>query len=329
MKIDKKNCGGKGFVLGANFLPSTAANPVEMWRKDLFDPDTIRKELKLAAAWGYNSVRVFLSFAVWERERETFLHTFDRFLQIADEEGYTVMPVLFDDCGNGDVKYDGQTAPVPFTHNSVWCACPGTAYDGSEKIVREYAWEILSRYAADRRIYMWDLYNEPGNTGRGLKSERLLLNAFAWAREIPLTQPVTAGIWGYEIEPANDALRVLEKESIEFSDVVSFHNYDTPEKLAEIIAKLEKYGKPLICTEWMARQRSSTILDNLSIFKEKNIGCYQWGLVNGRTQTHYPWGWSEHAEPEVWFHDIFRKDGSPYDPKELEYIKQLGLCDRS
>lgn len=327
--MDKKNCGGKGFVLGANFLPSTAANPVEMWRKDLFDPDTIRKELKLAAAWGYNSVRVFLSFAVWERERKTSLHTFDRFLQIADEEGYTVMPVLFDDCGNGDVKYDGQTAPVPFTHNSVWCACPGNAYDGSEKIVREYAWEILSRYAADRRIYMWDLYNEPGNTGRGLKSERLLLNAFAWAREIPLAQPVTAGIWGYEIEPANDALRVLEKESIEFSDVVSFHNYDTPEKLAEIIAKSEKYGKPLICTEWMARQRSSTILDNLSIFKEKNIGCYQWGLVNGRTQTHYPWGWSEHAEPEVWFHDIFRKDGSPYDPKELEYIKQLGLCDRS
>jgi len=25
----------------------------------------------------------------------------------------------------------------------------------------------------------------------------------------------------------------------------------------------------------------------------------------------------------VWFHDIFRADGTPYDPKEVAYIKRV------
>ena len=28
-------------------------------------------------------------------------------------------------------------------------------------------------------------------------------------------------------------------------------------------------------------------------------------------------------EPKVWFHDIFRKDGTPYDEKETDFIKSL------
>ena len=314
------------FIFGANFLPSTAANPIEMWRKDLFDPVTIERELKLASAWGYNGVRIFLSFTVWEREREGFMETFEHFLQIAERTGYRVMPVLFDDCGDGCPKYARVPEPLPFTHNSVWCACPGNGYEGSEPVLREYAQEVMSRHAKDERISSWDLYNEPGNTGRGLRSERLLLNAFQWAETLGLEQPVTAGIWGYDLEPDNGALRVLERECIELSHVVSFHNYDTAEKLSETIRRLKKYGKPLLCTEWMARQRLSTIKDNLSVFKAEGVGCYQWGMVNGRTQTHYPWGWQKHEEPDIWFHDVFRKDGSPYDPHEREYIKELGLC---
>ena len=28
-------------------------------------------------------------------------------------------------------------------------------------------------------------------------------------------------------------------------------------------------------------------------------------------------------EPGVWFHDIFRKDGSPYDEAEIDFIKKI------
>ena len=47
--------------------------------------------------------------------------------------------------------------------------------------------------------------------------------------------------------------------------------------------------------------------------------------MSGKTQTIYPW-WSwfdEQAkpEPEVWFHDILRADGSAYDPEEVAFLR--------
>ncbi|MDX9974756.1 MAG: 1,4-beta-xylanase, partial [FCB group bacterium] len=51
-----------------------------------------------------------------------------------------------------------------------------------------------------------------------------------------------------------------------------------------------------------------------------------WGLVAGKTQTIYPWdSWEKPyaSEPELWFHDIFRADGSLYKPEEATVIRQL------
>ena len=51
-----------------------------------------------------------------------------------------------------------------------------------------------------------------------------------------------------------------------------------------------------------------------------------WGLVQGKTQTHLPWdSWKQpytNREPTVWFHEIFRPDGSPYKPEEVEFIRK-------
>jgi hypothetical protein len=76
----------------------------------------------------------------------------------------------------------------------------------------------------------------------------------------------------------------------------------------------------------MARPAGSTFQDILPYFKEQNIGAYNWGFVAGKTQTIYPWdSWTKEytAEPPVWFHDIFRADGTPYDPNEVRLIKKL------
>jgi hypothetical protein len=92
------------------------------------------------------------------------------------------------------------------------------------------------------------------------------------------------------------------------------------------IASLRRYGRPLVCTEYMARPRGSTFASILPLLKGEKVGAYNWGFVSGKSQTIYPWdSWDKAytAEPPVWFHDIFRKDGTPYDPKEIALIKQL------
>jgi hypothetical protein len=76
----------------------------------------------------------------------------------------------------------------------------------------------------------------------------------------------------------------------------------------------------------MARPRGSTFETVLPVLKQEKVGAYNWGFVSGKTQTIYPWdSWEKEyeGEPQVWFHDIFRQDGAPYDPKEVERIRTL------
>jgi hypothetical protein len=49
-------------------------------------------------------------------------------------------------------------------------------------------------------------------------------------------------------------------------------------------------------------------------------------LVAGKTQTNYPWdSWTKEytAPPEIWFHDIFRSDGTPYSQEEVIFIREI------
>ena len=88
---------------------------------------------------------------------------------------------------------------------------------------------------------------------------------------------------------------------------------------------MAKQERPVICTEYMARP-FCTFQDAMPLFRQYNMGCYNWGLVSGKTQTIYPWeSWQKEytAEPVPWFHDIFRPDGTPYDTAETNYIKNI------
>ena len=80
----------------------------------------------------------------------------------------------------------------------------------------------------------------------------------------------------------------------------------------------------------MARPNGSTFEGFLPIAKENNIGMYNWGFVNGKTQTIYPWdSWTKTytSEPDLWFHDIFKADGTPYKEEEVELIKNLTVSE--
>ncbi len=305
-----------GAIRGFNYLPRTAVNTTEMWQAATFDPATIAQELGWAQAAGYNSARVFLQYLVWQDDPEGLKRRLDEFLAIADARGLSTMLILFCDCAFcGREPYLGpQDDPVPGVHNSGWCPSPGL-----ERVVDRAAWpdleryvrDLISRFGQDRRVLIWDLYNEPGNSDLGDKSLPLVEAAFAWARDANPAQPLTVGPWERFDSPMSQRL-------LDLSDVVSFHGYDNPEGMAARIAQCETRQRPVLCTEWLLRQSGNTFAALLPLFAARSIGWYHWGLVAGRTQTYMPWGSKrDDPMPAVWQHDVFHADGAPYDVEEL------------
>ncbi len=306
------------WLVGCNFVPSTAANDVEMWQEETYDPETIDRELGLAAELGFNTCRVFLNAVVWEADPEGLARRFEAFLSIAARHGVRVMPVLLDDCNfAGEEAVAGKRyEPTPGVQNGCWVASPPASVVRDRAKwgpVEAYVRDLVGRHARDTRVLLWDLYNEPGNSGLANDSLPLVEAAFDWARDAGATQPLTIGVWGGTPE--------LSERQIELSDIVSFHRYGDRDSLAEAIAQHKAHGRPVVCTEWMARTLGSKWEADLPLFRRERVGCCSWGLVNGRTQTQWPWGSPAGApEPEVWFHDLLHPDGNPYDPREVQAI---------
>ncbi len=308
---------------GCNFLPSSAVNSIEMFQSRSFDRDTICKEISLCAQTGYNCVRVFLPYVVYRQEKDSFLNNLRWFIEVLKESSLKIVPVLFDDCGKEPV-YGAQASPEPLVHNGVWACSP----DKEQRLCdfpqyKEYVQTIVSAYAHDESVLFWDLYNEPGNGGRKSKSFYLLQKAFEWAREAVPDQPLTACVWGMGFVDDEEIVK-MDLYSLENSDILTFHQYCDDKKLKNYIDSLKELGYPVVCTEWMARNFNSTFSNCLPVFAKEKVGCINWGLVNGRTQTHIPWGYDRsQGEPKLWFHDLFRQDYSPYDEKEIETIKKF------
>jgi len=305
------------WLVGFNFLPSTAVNDTEMWQKETFDPETIDRELGWAEKIGYNSCRVFLQYIVWKADPEGFKKRFEQFLALADRHGITAMPIFFDDCAfAGKEPYPGkQDDPVPGVHNSGWVPSPG-----GKIIADKAAWADLEKYVKttvgafgrDRRVVIWDLYNEP-STGQSLP---LVEAAFRWAREAKPMQPLTTSIFGGGKLPGR---------IVELSDIINIHNYNDLGNVKAEIAARRRLGRPIVVSEWMCRGQNSRFEPHLPYFRQERIACYNWGLVAGRTQTYYPWGSPRGApEPKVWHHDVLRRDGTPFDPAEIVAIGAAG-----
>ena len=332
------------WLVGCNYIPAYAINQLEMWQPDTFDPATIDRELALAKGLGFNTVRVFLHDLLWEQDAQGFLKRIDQFLAIADKHGIGVMLVLFDGVWDPQPKLGTQPAPKPHVHNSGWVQSPSRdvlADPSRHDSLKPYVKELIERFKDDRRVQVWDIYNEPDNDnlnayGSNSKvktdlpnkkemSLALITKAFAWAREVNPSQPITSGVWAGEWKTI-DVMSPMARFCVENSDVISFHNYGKPDDLKPRVEALRQFKRPLLCTEYMARPVGSTFEAILPYFKEHKIAAYNWGFVDGKSQTIYPWdSWKKQytAEPPLWFHDIFRRDGTPYREDEVKLIRQL------
>lgn len=324
-----------GWLMGCNFIPSTAGNQLEMWQESTYDPATIDRELGWAAGLGMNSVRVFLHDLCWVVDGERFLDRVAEVLGLAAGHGISVMPVLFDGIWDPDPRPGPQREPRPGVHNSTWVQGPGAAVLSDRSrwpSLRAYLDAVLGRFGRDPRVVAWDLFNEPDSPNlayvrrdppgkRHLVGE-LLEQVWDWAVEADPAQPLTVGVFEFPGGRMERASRVA-RTAVERSDVVSFHCYTGSAGLVRAIDRLSAFGRPLLCTEWMARPTSPVEL--VEVLHDRGVGAYCWGLVDGRSQTRFPWtSWLRRSSPErVWFHDLLHSDGTPYEPAEAELLRRV------
>jgi hypothetical protein len=310
-----------------------------MWQADTFDLPTIDRELGWAQGLGMNTMRVFLHNLLWQQDAQGFLHRMDQFVEVADKHHIRVTFVLLDSVWDPRPHLGKQPAPKPHVHNSGWVQAPGADLlkDDSRwnSELRPYIVGVLTHFRDDRRVLMWDLMNEPDNDNDVYKKTelpdkperalKLLKEEWKWAREVNPSQPLTSGVW--QAEWGKDgSLSEMSRFQLQNSDVITFHSYDVPEETKRRVDSLRRFKRPVICTEYMARPLGSTFAAILPVLKKEHVGAYNWGFVNGKSQTIYPWdSWEKTyaGEPAVWFHDIFRPDGRPYDAKEVELIRQM------
>jgi hypothetical protein len=273
--------------------------------------------MSAAAAAGFNCARVFVQYLVWENDPEGLKARMRDFMQIAARHRIKIIWVLFDDCAFSTMidPFPGkQPAVIRGEYANGWTPSPGLSRvvdQASWSGLRRYVEDLMVTFRSDGRILAWDIYNEPGNSNMGNKSLPLLKAVFSWAREAKPSQPITSGIW-------NRKLTEIDQLMLENSDFISFHNYGAADAMTHEIDDLGREGRPLICTEWLARQTGSTVANILPILYNRKVGAVIWGLVNGKTQTNYHWGSKAGSvAPDLWQHDIFHGDMTYYDPNEI------------
>jgi len=322
------------WLIGSNYIPADAINQLEMWQAETFNPAQIDKELAWAESIGMNTMRVFLHDQLWEQDSVGFTKRVDQFLAIAAKHGIKPLLVFFDSCWDPNPRLGPQHPPIPGVHNSGWVQSPGRARladSANYPKLKAYVQGVIGAFANDPRVLGWDLWNEPDN-GAVDRDEKwqgvstLLPQVFAWARAANPSQPLTSGVW-HDEDWSKDKLNAIERVQIEQSDIISFHVYDWPEVLERRIKQLQAYGRPLLCTEFLARGAGSTFDTSLPLARRYDVGMINWGFVLGKTQTNFPWdSWQRpytQNPPVVWHHDVFHPDGRPYRQAEVDQIRAM------
>jgi hypothetical protein len=330
------------WLIGANYVPASAINQLEMWQPETFDPDGIDRELGWAQALGMNTMRVFLHDLLWQQDSEGFRQRLDRFLQIAAGHGIKPMLVLFDSCWNPRPQLGPQPPPRPGVHNSGWVQSPSAealANPAEYARLQSYVTGIVGAFATDSRILAWDVWNEPTNVNESIFPGAeapakvdlvlaLLPQVFGWARAAGASQPLTSALWIAEDDWSSQRrMKPIERIQISQSDILSFHNYQGPKEFQRRLRWLMRYQRPIILSEYLARGFGSTIEGILPIAKRYQVGAIEWGLVAGKSQTYFPWdSWQRpyvDRPLEIWHHDLLHADGTPYSLAETNVIRDL------
>jgi hypothetical protein len=349
---------------GLNFIPSTAVNQIEMWKTydastiqrelqwaaDLhynalrvFLHDVMYQEegtvfldkvdgfLTTAYNMGFTTILVLLE-GIW-----------DPYPQYTQQ----VLP------------------PIPRVHNSRWVQSPGATILQNETAwedkVKPYIQAIVQRFGHDtQRVLLFDIMDQPENANvlsYGAMGTRIPATQAYYGTELdPLTKvtiiqkfipqvlqwvhdvsvdrqvPITIADWGgTDLDPTTttpqqqSAAVWLQQVYLQNSDVITFHQYSTPNV---VLAKLDELqtqfpGRPVILSSFMARDDGCTIEPLLGELYAQNVWALQWGWVSGKTQTIYnsnSWNQLYTSLPDLWHHDMLWPNGTVYKESEKQYL---------
>jgi hypothetical protein len=318
-----------GVIRGCNYVPAYCYSYIEMWQN--YREETIKRELTYAKRIGINSLRIFMATCQWQTRKEETYANLDKFLTLASSMGFSIMMTLQP---NRCVR-PGSTPKLdnpfiihfrPSVHDGGW------DYENSYELQQDFSkwgelrdsvynfvYETVSRYKDDSRIAIWDLYNEAAAS-----CGEIVECVFEAGRNVNPQQPLTA-CW----------------QAWDLSDVGTFHCYMQPGKTTayesgmvsgltfqQEIDRMVEMGRPILCTEFLARPFGNELANVLPIYAEKHIGWYLWGLCAGAAQYQFPWGWPEGSpEPKRWFHCLLYPDGTPFDATEIPLIQDFQYVD--
>ena len=342
------------WIRGCNYMPASCANRVDQWQtlgaKERFEE--MDRELAAAEEIGFNTMRLAVElqgFGVWLAEHDGFMENFERSLELLAKHKMRAIVLLGNDCMRPkriwqlpkpgpqpcDLGYHGGRKQSQ--HGSFPGEIGYSQVDDPVLKPKFYAMceELMTKYRTDERILFWNLWNEPGNSHREQVSVEPIREMFRLAWRIDPVQPLAADVWYGEYGTTTNDPNRAQYVAGALSDIVSYHCYKGFEEHVRIIAKLKRhFQRPMINTEWLARTVHCDVFDNYPLFYLERIGTLNWGLVNGRYQTHEPWEflWKrieqnprQAAELDMtkWLHDLLRPSLRPYDPREINLIRRF------
>jgi hypothetical protein len=328
------------WIVGSDYIQSNTVNQLEMWQQETFDADRIDLEMGWAENLGINSLRVPLHDLLWEHDSGGLQRRMEKLLKLAEKHKMRIIFVLFDSSGDPYPELGRQRQPKPGVRNALWAQSPGAKGLTDPKQLQRllhYAEEVVAAYSIDKRVLAWDVWNEPDNTnaGRYGASEPpdkvdlvrgLLPQMFQYVRAGNPTQPVTSGLWQGGDWSSIDKLGPVARIQVELSDVISFQNYDGPAEFEKRAQWLQGYGRPVLCTGYLARDQGSTFQAILPLARKYNLGAFVGDLVAGKTQMWLPWDSWQHPytdrQPAVWVTDIFTSTGPAYRQEEADFVRE-------
>ena len=118
------------------------------------------------------------------------------------------------------------------------------------------------------------------------------------------------------------------------TDIHNFHLYDLSVNRMQAIDDMVKLligigNRPIVCTEAVARTRGGTFARSLTAFSKYHIHFYNWGLYTGDANWDTAWDLSSFEPYEPWFHDVLHPDGTPYDYRDIDWIKSFHFADKN